>query len=107
MHKIEEAVLEAEVKRAYPFDFDIERYKNEFATVMVMLEDASAKADVFEDKAEEREVHQAVDKSADNWTRVRDFFKSKYAGYAGSAVAAAAITLATTMAISAIRKDGI
>ena len=107
MHKIEEVVLEAEVKRAYPFDFDIERYKNEFATVMVMLEDASAKADTFEDKAEEREVHQPVDKSVDNWTRVRDFIKSKYAGYAGSAVAAAAITLVTTMAISAIRKDGI
>lgn len=96
MEHIEGLIKEAECKEAYPFDFDVAQYKKDFETLMAVLEDASA-------KAEGSEYEQGVvnDKKS-VWSVLKNAFTSRYAGYAGSAVAAA--TFISTVAVSAIRK---
>ena len=101
MQHIEGLIKEAECKEAYPFDFDVAQYKMDFATLMAVLEEASAKA---EEPEFEQEV--IIEKKG-VWDVLREAFTSKYAGYAGSAAAAAAVTLISTVAVNAIRKGGV
>ena len=101
MEHIEGLIKEAECKEAYPFDFDVAQYKMDFATLMAVLEEASAKA---EEPEYEQEV---VNEKKSVWTVLKNAFTSRYAGYAGSAAAAAAVTFISTVAISAIRKGGV
>jgi len=104
MEKIESAIRTAESKESYPFDFDVAQYKLDFATVMAILEEASAK----EEEAEyEKEDTVAVETKHTAWDDFKEFITSGYAGYAGSAAAAAVITLISTVAVSAIRKGGL
>ena len=101
MEHIEGLIKEAECKEAYPFDFDVAQYKIDFATLMAVLEEASA-------QAEEQEYEQEVVSEKKNvWTVLKKAFTSRYAGYAGSAAAAAAVTFISTVAVSAIRKGGV
>ena len=102
MEQAEKAIRAAEHKEAYPFEFDVEQYKRDFATLMATLEEASAKKEAA---ALEEEVVNETKVNA--WTRVKSFLKSRYAGYAGSAAAAAAVTIVSTVAMNAIRKGGI
>lgn len=101
MEHIEGLIKEAECKEEYPFDFDVAQYKMDFATLMAVLEEASAKA---EEPEYEQEV---VNEKKSVWTVLKNAFTSRYAGYAGSAAAAAAVTFISTVAISAIRKGGV
>ena len=50
MQEIESIVQRAECKEAYAFEFNVAKYKQEFATVMAILEAASA---VSEEPVEE------------------------------------------------------
>ena len=95
MEHIEELIKEAECKEAYPFDFDVEQHKMDFATLMAILEEASAKA---EESEYEQEV---VNENKSVWTVLRNAFSSRYAR------SVAAVTLITTVAVSAIRKGGV
>ena len=45
MEHIEGLIKEAECKEAYPFEFDVAQYKMDFATLMAVLEEVSAKAE--------------------------------------------------------------
>lgn len=101
MEHIEELIREAECKEAYPFEFDVAQYKKDFVTLMVVLEEASAKAEELEHEQEE------VNEKKSAWGVLRNFFTSRYAGYAGSAAAAAAVTFIFTVAVSAIGKGGV
>ena len=101
MEQIEGLIKDAECKEAYPIDFDVAQYKMDFATLMAVLEEASAKA---EEPEYEQEV---VNEKKSVWTVLKNAFTSRYAGYAGSAAAAAAVTFISTVAISAIRKGGV
>ena len=97
MEHIEELIKEAEHKEAYPFDFDVAQYKMDFATLMAVLEEASA-------KVEEQEFEQEVVSEKKNvWTALKKVFTSNYAG---SVAAAAAVAFISTVAVSAIRKGG-
>lgn len=100
MERIEGAIRRAECPEAYPFEFDVAQFKMNFATLMIVLEEASARAE--EAESEEREV--ITKRKESTWTKVRHFITSRYVGYAGSAAAAAAITLISTVAVSGIRK---
>lgn len=101
MEHIEGLIREAECKEAYPFEFDVAQYKMDFTTLMAILEEASAKA---EEPEYEQEV---VNERKRVWIILRNAVTSRYAAYAGSAVAAAAVTFISTMAVSAIRKGGV
>lgn len=99
MEQIEGLIKEVECKEAYPFDFDVSKYKMDFATLMAVLEEASA-------KAEESEYEEEVIEEKSIWTLLKNVCTSKYAGYVGSAATAAAVTFISTMAVSAVRKGG-
>lgn len=99
MDHIEGLIKEAECKEAYPFDFDVAQYKMNFATLMAVLEEASA-------KAEEHEYEQVlVSEKKSVWTVLKNAFTSRYAGYARSTVAVAAGIFISTVGVSAIRKE--
>lgn len=100
LEQIESAIRTAESNETYPFDFDVARYKLDFAMVMAILEEASAKEEA---EYEEKVVAEYKNGAGD---ALKKFFTSKCAGYAGSAVAAAAITFVSMAAVSAVRKGG-
>lgn len=101
MERIESAIRTVESNETYPFDFDVAQYKLDFATVMAILEEASAKEE--ETEYEEQVVAEHKNGVGDV---LKKFFTSKYAGYAGSAVAAVAITFVSMAAVSVVRKGG-
>ena len=99
MEQLEEVIKNAECKEAYPFEFDAAKYKEDFARLMVVLEDASAKT---EEIPEIEEVNEKVTNSfSDIFKRI---FSRNNLRYAGSAVAGVAVTLLTTAVIGSIRK---
>lgn len=94
-------IKEAECKEAYPLDFDVVQYKMDFATLMAILEETSAKAEEPEYKQE------VVIEKRNIWTILGNVFTSRFVGYAGSATVAAVATFISAVAISAIREGGI
>ncbi len=91
MEKVESVIKIAESKESYPFDF---------ATVIAILEEASAKKEA--EYKEKRPVTAETQNMV--WEGLKKFFTSKYTGYIGSAAVAAVVTLVSTVAVSAIRK---
>lgn len=102
MDQIESAIKAAESKGAYPFGFDVQQYKKDFAMLMATLEEASA---IKESAAMEEDV--VIDTKESAWARIKSFLKSRYAGYIGSAAAVAAVTIFSVIAFNTIKKGGI
>lgn len=101
MSHIEDLIREAECKESYPLDFDVAQYKQDFAILMAVLEEAAS-------KAEEPEYEQEmISEKKSIWTLLKNVFESGYAVYTGSVAAAAAVTFLTSAVLSAIRKGGI
>lgn len=100
MEYIERLIKDAAYTDAYSFDFDVVQYKMDFANLMAILEEASEKA---EELKYEQEV---ISEKKSVWSALKSAFPSRYLGYAGTAVAAAAVTFVSTVAVSAIRKGG-
>lgn len=101
MEHIAELIKEADCKEAYTFEFDVAQYKIDFATLMAKIEEASAKV---EEPEYEPEV---ITEKKSLWTIMKNAFTSIHAGYAGSVAVAMVVTLASTVAVSTIRKGGI
>lgn len=100
MEQIEGLIRTAESKESYLFNFDVPHYKLDFATVMAILEEASAKEEVDYEEV-------VIEPKTRLWNDWKKFFTSKYVGYAGCAAAATAVTLVLTVAVNAIRKGGL
>lgn len=100
MDNMEFLIRYAECKEAYPVGFDVKQYKTDFATLMAILEEASAKAE--ESNAEE--VNDVEHEPVIFLDVLKKIFKSKYTKYAGSAAAGVAVSLLTTAVIGSIRK---
>lgn len=94
MEQIEGMVRTAESKESYPFEFDVNQYKLDFATVMAFLEEASAKE---KEAVYKEETAAIVGNKNTVWDGLKKFITSKYAGYAGSAAAAATVTFISTV----------
>ena len=101
MVMIEAAIMDAENKEAYPVGFDVEQYKKDFAILMAILEEASIQEELPE---QGQEVVLVDNKILDKWYMLKSFLKSKYTG---NAVAAATVTIVSTIAMNVIRKGGI
>lgn len=101
MIRIEASIRSAECKESYPFEFDAEQYKRDFATLMVILEEASAKT---EDKEYEGEVTSKMKKGI--MSVLRTICSSKQAGYIASVVADAAVTAIYSAAVGEVKKGG-
>lgn len=100
MEHIEGVIKAAECKEAYPFSFDVAQYKTDFATLMVALEEAKAKAE--EPETEEVVVEQ--EQHIGFMEVLKNIFTSKYVRYAGSAAAGVAISVIATAVVDSIRK---
>ena len=94
MEKIKELIVEAECKEEYPIKFDVNQYKHDFATVMAILEEASAK------KSAENEEGEVFMKDSNILDIAKHILKSKHVGYFGSAAAA----IVATVVVGAVRK---
>lgn len=106
MDVIKECIETAENKEAYPFEFDVEQYKLDFATLMAKLEAAAAKASAIEVVAEEN-VTVATAKKSGFKTIISNILSSKYARYVGGVAAACAVSIITAaVTTSTIRKGG-
>lgn len=100
MEVIENTIKAAENKNAYPFEFDVEQYKHDFATVLAALEEATAK---------EKEEHEEKKMVKVNSTkarktgrkRINKFFASKNVRNVASAVIS---EVATMVAVAVVRK---
>lgn len=90
-------IKEAECQGAYPFDFDVNSYKKDFAVTMAVLEEASGKKEEENSTAEETENF---------WQALKRFFSSEKVRYAGSAIAGAAIAIMTAAAVSTLKNGG-
>ena len=101
MERIEELIRKAEHKEAYPFGFDVKQFKTDFATLMAVLEEASAKT---EEEPVIEEVVTEETKTVSFKDVLKDIFESRFVKYAGSAAAGFAVSLVTTAVISYIRK---
>ena len=101
MESAENSIRAADCKEAYPFELDVAQYKQDFATLMAVLEEAAAKAEVIDTEQEE------VKESRDTvWMALKRFLKTRVASTAGNAAAAAALTIRSTGAFEAARKGG-
>lgn len=100
MENMEFLIRQAEHKETYPFAFDVKQYKQDFATLMALLEEASAKTEeqtVIEEVIEETKRVSFMDV-------VKRVFGSKYIRYAGNAVAGFAVSVIATAVVDSIRK---
>ena len=97
---MESLIRKAECKEAYPVGFDVEQYKADFATLMAILEEASAKTEdpAIEEVVEEEKKHTGIVKA------LKSILKSKYLGYAGGAAAGIAVSLVSTIVAGSLRK---
>ena len=114
MDSLQDVIKEAECKEAYPFEFDVNQFKADFANLMATLELANAKesdAEVYEESVAEtvrtaKKVAYANNKVS--FTSVmRSVFASKQFKYAGSTAAAVVVTVASgIIAANTIGKGG-
>ena len=100
MEHIEGLIRTAECKEAYPFTFDVNQYKTDFATLMVVLEDAKSRSETIQ--TEEVVIEQKQHRSIMN--DLKNIFASEYVRYVGSAAAGVALSLAATVVAGSIRK---
>lgn len=102
MEHVEKRIKEARSEKAYPLDFDVAQYKLDFATVMAILEEASAQEEKIEHN---KEI--ITEPKLGVWDNLKKFYTFKYIGYAESVAMVAAVTFISTVAVSAIRKGGL
>lgn len=106
MDAIKVCIDEAENKEVYPFEFDVEQYKTDYATLMAKLEEASVKSIEVEEVVEES-GKTTTTKQVGFGDVVRNIFTSKYARYSGSAAAALAVSFITAaVTTTTIHKGG-
>lgn len=108
MDKIQDIIKDAECKESYPFEFDVNQYKKDFANLMVTLEFAKSQETEVEDEAVLERVEFVRKKQKVTFASVvKSMFSSKQFKYAGSTAAVAAITVASgIIAANTIGKGG-
>lgn len=94
---VEKIIKNAEEKEAYPFDFDVNQYKKDFAVLMAALEEASEKRDMdFEEDVQEKKISfKEV---------IKIMIESGFAKYVGRVVAGIVISIITAVVFNNIRK---
>lgn len=107
MDNLQQIIQEAERKETYPFEFDVNQYKADFANLMATLEFAKVQDEVEEEVVVER-VKPAKQSKKTTFTSVmRAVFASKQFKYAGSTAAALVVSVATgIIAANTINKGG-
>ena len=99
MEKIAETIDNAECKQAYPCEMNIDQFKQNFATLMAILEEASVNAlPMREDNERVPKESGEIPETMETTTHV-----SNHTGYAATAIASAVMTLLITTAVQALK----
>ena len=113
MNGLSEIIKEAECKEAYPFEFDVNQYKADFASLMVTLEFAKnqevkvAEGPVIEEEKLVKKSVAKINKKAAFASGMRAVFTSKQFKYAGSTAAAVVVSVVSgIIAANTIGKGG-
>lgn len=108
MIHISNCIKEAECKESYPFEFNIEQYKLDYATVMSVLEEANSKKPE-EVQVDEKllDVEESLTKEKEGLDKEAIMPKHQYATVAGSMLAGAAATLISMVVLNTFRKEGL
>lgn len=115
MDSLQKIIKDAECKEAYPFEFDVNQYKADFATLIATLEFAkNHEAEAEIEKELVIEVVKTVKKQSEKTSKkvtftsvMRSLFTSKQFKYAGSTAAAVVVSVASgIIAANAIGKGG-
>ncbi len=106
MEHIEEAINESKCKEAYPFNFDVAQFKSDFATLMVILEEAKAKSEEPQNEALTKEEFVEDKENGKFKITKKNILTSKYAKYAGSFCAGVTMSLIAVLVAGSNRKDG-
>ena len=101
MEEIEGVIRNAACEESYSFDFDVNEYKQDFATVMAILEEASAK--IEKEECEEEVIPKMKNGIVEG---LKAIGSSKYVRLIGNAFAEAAVTAVYSVAMGAIKKGG-
>ena len=106
MDNLQQIIQEAECKETYPFEFDVNQYKADYANLMATLEFAKVQDEVEEEVVVER-VKPAKQSKKTTFTSVmRAIFASKQFKYASSTAAALVVSVATGIIAATINKGG-
>ncbi len=108
MHAVMAAIEEAACHESYPFEFDVQQYKKDFAVLVATLEMASLQRTEEIEESEIEETKEEEQHSKPGFSDVvKMIFSSKYARYAGRAAAAVAISVVSTaITASTLNKGG-
>ena len=100
MENIESLIRQAEHKEAYPVAFDVKQYKQDFAILMAVLEEASVKNE------EQPEIEEVIEKTkrVSFMDVLKRVFVLNCVRYAGGAVAGLAASVIATAVVGSIRK---
>lgn len=102
MRSAETAIQSVAFKESYPFEFDVAQYKENFATLMAVLEDASS---VEDETLEEKFVKlDTTEQKTRKEVQEKKSFWNRYGTYLGG-VAAAALFAVTTATIMTVVKE--
>jgi hypothetical protein len=97
MERLSNMIEMAEYKEGYPFEFDVQKFKSDFATVMAMLEMASAKQEELKENiAVENEIGEVIDGE--------EHKNSKYLKYAGITAAVFAFSIISSVVAKKTRR---
>lgn len=105
MSRMAEVIKKADSKDSYPFEFDVASFKRDFAVLMTVLEEASAKTEVPEPEPE-------VEKEEEVENEKPQSVQEKQSSVKGWAIACnaamgAAVALASMIVVVALRKGGV
>lgn len=107
MHAVVDAIEKAACHECYPFEFDVQHYKKDFAVLMATLEMASLQRTEESEEPVIEEIKEEQHSKLDFTDVVQMIFSSKYARCAGRAAAAVAISVVSTaIAASTLNKGG-
>lgn len=107
MDKLQQIIQEAECKEAYPFKFDVNQYKTDFANLMATLEFAKTQEEVEEEVVVENIKPAKKSEKTTLSSIMRSIFASKQFKYVGSTAAALVVSVASgIIAANTISKGG-
>ena len=107
MHAVMAAIEKAVCHESYPFEFDVQQYKQDFAVLMATLEMSSLqRAEEMEEPVIEKTKTEEQHNKPSFADVVKMVFSSKYTRCAGRVAAAAAISVVSTSIIASTLNNG-
>lgn len=107
MNELQEVIKKAECKEAYPFEFDVKQFKQDFANLMVKLEFANIQKEEVMKVVPAEETFAEEKPQETFFTALKSVTAPIMVKYAGRAAAFAVTVVSGIIVINTIKKGGI